>query len=94
MSEPCKQEGTIGELKATVDGIGKTLERFVVVMERIAAQGEKISHVEHDQDQIFARLRKVELQAEGERTRVAGMVAAIAIIFSCATAWISKKLGG
>jgi len=94
MSEPCKQEGTIGALVATVEGVEKNLERFVVVLERIAAQGEKISHVEKDQNEIFARLRIVELNAEGERTRIAGMVAAIAIIFSCVTAWIFKKLGG
>ena len=94
MGDPCKQEGNIGSLTATVDGIKQTLDRFVVVLEKIAAQGEKLAHVEHGQGILFERMRQVEIKAASERTKMAGMVALISVLLTGITTWLIKRIGG
>lgn len=94
MGEPCRQEGKIGGLEASVDTIQGTLERFISVLEKISAQGEKIIHLEQGQDVLFDRVRKLELDATAEKVRVGGIMAGISVLVSAVTAWLFKHLGG
>lgn len=57
----CTQEKTLGEHASTLEHIAKTLERFVTVAEKIAAQGERIIKLEKDSEIAFARLREIEM---------------------------------
>jgi len=106
MSDPCKQEGIIGELQATMDAIAGTLQemrdsqkRFISLLEEIARQGEQIKSliqrtdkVEKDVDGLFKRMRDVEL-APGKQASATQM-GLIAALISAVVAYFSKKIGG
>lgn len=90
MSDPCKQEGNIGCLKATVESIQKTLDRLGVVLEKIAAQGERISSLEDGQDTLFQRVRDVELKAEADRVKIGSIAALISTVIAAVVAAVVK----
>lgn len=99
--EPCKQEGNIGELKGTVEGIEKALDRlaegqekFITVLEKIAAQGSDIESLKKGSNELFRRVRDVEIKQEGERVKVGGIVAGVSVGVSAATAFLVKYFGG
>lgn len=99
--ENCKQEGKIGSLEATVEAIKDTLdkisegqERFVTVLEKIAAQGELIKSLSDGQNNLFERVRQVEIKQETERVRLASLIGALSIVISAVTAWIAKVWEG
>jgi precorrin-4 methylase len=94
MGEPCRQEGKIGGLEASVDSIQGTLERFISVLEKISAQGEKIIHLEQGQDVLFNRVRQLELDASSEKTKTALIVAGITTVVAAVVSWFFKHLGG
>lgn len=95
--ENCKQEGKIGSLEATVGAIKDTLdkisegqERFVTVLEKIAAQGEIINNLEAGQDTLFERVRQMEIKQEGARVRLGFVTGGLSIFISAVTAWVVK----
>lgn len=97
MGEPCQQAGTIGGLQAAVESIEKSLDRlsdgqdrFISILERIAAQGEKIDKLDVGQNVLFERVRSIEIHAEGERVRIGAIMAGISVITSAVTAAIVK----
>lgn len=99
MGEPCKQEGAICGLQATVESIKDTLERlsvgqekFILVLERIAQQNEAITTLQKQQDEIFERVRDVEVKAAAERVKTSTLVAAISLVVSTTTAAIARQL--
>ncbi len=76
MAEPCKQELTIAQITAreeiflrTLDDIRAGQNRFIEVLEGIAAQGEQIKTLfnrsevfERDDNELFRRMRGAELK--------------------------------
>jgi len=101
MSDPCKQEGAICGLQATVESIKESLERlsdgqdrFIQILEKIAQQGEAITALKHQNDELFKRVRQVELDASAERVKIAGIVGAVSIIVSAVTAAIARHFWG
>lgn len=101
MSEPCKQEGAIGALGATVKGVQDVLEkieeaqeRFISILEKIAQQGEKINHLEQGHDILFERIRKIEINTAEDRVKVGGIMAAISVVISGVTAWVTGHFKG
>lgn len=70
MSEPCRQEDAI-------DDIRLTLQRVAAALETVAAQGEAIRFLNEQQrdqkksiDSIYSRLRAIELQPARELSKV------------------------
>jgi predicted transcriptional regulator len=101
MSDPCRQEGAICGLQATVESIKESLERlsdgqdrFIAILEKISQQSEAITTLQKQQDELFKRIRQVELDASAERVKVGGLVATITIIVSTVTTLVVKHLGG
>jgi uncharacterized coiled-coil protein SlyX len=101
VGEPCKQEKAIGSLEATVEAIKETLEkigesqeRFIEVLEKIASQGTEIATLKANQNNLFERVRKVEIKVAEERVKIGGIVAGVSAAVSIATALIVKHLGG
>lgn len=99
MSDPCRQEGAICGLQATVESIKEALERlstgqdrFINILEKISQQGEAISQIQKQQDEVFKRLRQVELDTAAERVKIGGIVASISLIVSATTAFVAKHL--
>lgn len=100
MSEPCKQAGIIGGLKATNEAIQDTLERlldgqdkFIHILESIAKQGTKIEKLETDTEGLYARVRKAELKAVEQGTRITMAAGFVSAIIGVVTAFIVKHLG-
>lgn len=98
MSDPCKQEGNIGALQATVEAIKETLEkigegqeRFVQVLEKIAAQGTEINTLKSGQNLLFERVREIEIKVEGERNKLAVITGGISAAISAAIAYFSGR---
>lgn len=94
MSEPCQQEGAIGRLEATTEAIGQTLEKLGTVLEKIAAQGTNIVHLQEGQNLLFTRVRDIELATESQKVRVGFIMSAISVISSAITAFLIKHFGG
>ncbi len=57
----CKQAVPIAKLETTTEQIGKTLEKLSTVLEKLAEQGIEVVTLKENQDVLFERLRKVEL---------------------------------
>ena len=57
----CTQEKILGEHESTLLHISRTLDRFVSVAEKIAAQGENIIDLRRDTDNLFSRVRDLEM---------------------------------
>lgn len=100
MGEPCKQEGAIGGLEATQDAILATLqelkhgqERFMTILENIAKQGTKIQKLETDTETLYARVRKIELGAVEQGTKITLAAGVVSIIITVVVAYISKLIG-
>lgn len=102
MADPCKQEPAIATLQANTKAIAVTLheikqgqQRFIEVLESIAAQGEQIKRLsadvkrnEQDTNELFGRIREIEKQPADEASKVrvsfiqAFVSAAVAVIVS------------
>lgn len=100
MAEPCSQQGVIGGLEATQEAIQNTLtrlekgqERFITILETMSSQGTKIEKIENDQEQLFSRVRKVELGAVEHSTKVGLASGFISIVVAAVVAFIVKHLG-
>lgn len=100
MAEPCSQQGVIGGLEATQEAIQNTLtrlekgqERFISILETMSSQGTKIEKIENDQEQLFSRVRKMELGAVEQQTKVGLASGFISIIVAAIVAFIVKHLG-
>lgn len=98
MTEPCKQERTIGTLEATIHAIQQTLEtmrdgqaQFIAVLEKIASQGTDIASLKSGQDTLFNRVRDVELKAESDRTKIGIIVAGISAGISAVVAFFTGR---
>lgn len=105
MGDPCRQEGTIGELQATLDAVSSTLDeikkgqaQFITLLQEIARQSEQIKSMvqrtdktEKDVQCLFKRMRDVEL-APGKQASSTHM-AVIAAVIAAVVAYISKKIG-
>jgi len=86
----CKQAVPIAKLEVTTEQIGKTLEKLGNVLEKIAEQGSRVDNLEIDQDRLFERVRKIELKAVKEETKLGYVVSGIAAVVSGSTALIFK----
>lgn len=100
MSEPCKQESIIGGQSEALKAIKETLrdikdgqERFIHVLETIASQGTKIEKLEEDQEILFARVRKVELNAVEHGVKITAAAGFFSILVSAVAAFIIKHVG-
>lgn len=100
MGEPCKQEGIIGGLEATQEAILGTLkelkhgqERMIPVLETIASQGTRITKLETDTETLYARVRKVELNAVEHGVKITAGAGFVSIIVSAIAAFIVKHMG-
>lgn len=89
---PCMQAVPIAKLEVTTEQIGRTLEKLGTVLEKIAEQGSRVDTLETDQDILFDRVRKIELKAAKEETKMGFIVAAIASVISAMTAIIVKYI--
>jgi len=89
----CQQERAIGQLQATTEHIQDTLERLSVVLERIAAQGEQIKVLTSGQNNMFERMRKLEVQMEGQTVRVSLIMVAASGLTGAVTAYVVKLIG-
>jgi hypothetical protein len=99
MADPCKQEGVIGGLEATMESVAESLkdlkhgqERFITVLETIAAQGTKITKLESDTDGLYSRVRQVELEGAKADVKITGAAAFVSIVISAVVAYIVKVL--
>ena len=98
MSESCRQEGAIARLEATDKSILETLkeikksnERFIEVLEKIAAQGARIDSLEDvsrkyrsDINALFSRVRELEMTPgrEGASVKIGLIMAALSALVS------------
>lgn len=92
MSEPCQQAVPIAKLEVTTEQIGKTLEKLGTVLERIAEQGSRVETLEENQEILFDRVRKIEISAAKEQTKVGFLVTGISAGTSVITAFVMKLL--
>ena len=76
----CKQEKVIGTHDATLKHISMTLDRFITIAERIASQGEQLIDLRRDTDNLFSRMRELEMSPGKE-----GLTIKHNIIFAIAT---------
>jgi preprotein translocase subunit YajC len=100
MAEPCKQEGILGGLSATQTAIKDTLldikngqEKFIKVLETIASQGTKIDKLEEDTETLYARVRKVELNAVEHGVKITAAAGFFSIIISAIATFLLKVWG-
>lgn len=88
----CQQENAIGKLEATTESIGKTLERLGTVLEKIASQGTQIEKHEKDIDEVFGRMRVLELNQVEEKVKVGLIGSGISVLVSGITAFVVEHL--
>ena len=79
----CSHERTIGGLQAAVESIKDSLDEVkksqhetVRILERISSQETRINKLQDDQEEVFVRLRKVELDTNALTVKI-GMSAAV-----------------
>jgi len=101
---PCSKEVAISTIEVTVENIEKCLteqrdilKEFVVIMQRIAQQNEQIvalkdTDIRHDKqfDNLFPRVGKLEVEAEGGRVRIGFIMAGMATASSLLTGLLMK----
>lgn len=68
LPDPCQQQTTIQDIKHSLDRNERTLDRLVLALERVAEQNSRIEHLEEhternfvDMEQLFSRVRDIEL---------------------------------
>ena len=100
MTDPCKQENMIGSLEATMEAIQATLERLergqeriASIMEAIAAQGAKLTKLEHDQEHLFSRVRNIEIDHAEQKTKIAMASAFVSMVIAAVVGLLFKHLG-
>ncbi|MDD3293103.1 MAG: hypothetical protein PHG20_00240 [Geobacteraceae bacterium] len=106
MSESCRQEGAIAKLEATDASILEALrelkksnERLIEVLEKIAAQGARISSLEDlakkqrgDINALFSRVRELEMTPgrEGATVKIGLIMAVLSAMVSFFVARIMR----
>lgn len=100
MSEPCRQEGVLGGIGATLDAlegtmveIKKSQDKFIEVLQTIASQGTTIKKQEIDIEGLYARVRRIELNAVEHGVKIAGAAGLISVIVSAIAAFIIRHFG-
>lgn len=98
--DPCRQEGAIGGIEATQQAIKDTLreikigqDRFVSVLEKIASQGTKIEKLEMDTETLYARVRKVELNAVEHGVKITAAAGFFSTVVSVIAAFLVRQWG-
>lgn len=93
----CRQAGPIGSLEATTSAIKDSLERiekgqdrFIQVLETIASQGTKIDKAETDIEGLYDRVRKIELTAVEQGTRIGIASGIVAAVIAAVIAYVGK----
>lgn len=100
MSDPCIQEKILGGLGATMQSVQQSLleikngqDRFIRVLETIASQGTKIEKLEEDTEGLYARVRKVELNAVEHGVKITAAAGFFSILVSSVAAFLIKFWG-
>jgi hypothetical protein len=98
--EPCKQEGVLGGIEATLEALGGTMsdikknqDKFIEVLQIIASQGTKIGKLETDTETLYARVRKVELNAVEHGVKITAGAGLVSLVVSAIAAFLVKHLG-
>ena len=101
MSDPCTQERSIGSLEATTEAIQQTLgkleqgqEKFISILESIAAQGTRIGKLEKDTGEMFSRIRAVELDSNSHNVKIGVAGTLLGAISGTIAAFFVKHFGG
>ena len=94
----CSHEITIGKLEHSVTTIERGLEEIkanqketVRILERISSQETRINKLEDDQEEVFVRLRKVELDANAMGVKMGMWAAIIGAIIAAVISSLAKK---
>ena len=94
----CSHEITIGKLEHSVTTIEKGLEEIkanqketVRILERISSQETRINKLEDDQEEVFVRLRKVELDVNTISAKIGIWAAIIGAIIAAVISSLAKK---
>jgi len=97
MAEPCKQEDKITAINSTLARLEDGNGRVLLVLERIAEQGafikslqEQANRQEKDTENLFKRMRDIEITVEGDKVKIGGIVAGVSLFVSAITAFIVK----
>ena len=100
MADPCKQESHIGALEATLEAVAETLrdikhnqDRFIGILENIAAQATKIAKLESDTETLYARVRKVELNAVEHGVKITAAAGMFSIFITAIASFLLKHWG-
>ena len=94
MPDPCIQENNIGRLTATQEQISTTLERLLNVLDKVSAQGTRIDALMAGQDNLFGRMRDMEIKAEGEKVKVGMIMGGISMFTAAITSFVTSHLRG
>jgi hypothetical protein len=99
VTDPCKQEGTLGGINSTLEAVEHTLdklergqERFIGILEAMSAQGVKILKAETDIEMLYARMRRSELEAVEQKTKMTWLVGIASAVVSAVTAFITGHI--
>ena len=94
MSDPCQQERKIGNIEATLAAMSETMRDLKHILEVIASQGTTIKKLETDTETLYARVRKVELNAVEHGVKITGAAGLVSLIITAIASFLLKHLGG
>lgn len=97
MAEPCRQEDKIDAIHLTLEDLKTSNRELMKLLTLIAEQGafikslqEKSTSQEKDTDNLFNRMRDIEIKVEGNRVKVGFIVTAISVFVSGIIAWLGS----
>ena len=95
----CSHERTIGSLQAAVESIKDSLDEVkksqhetVRILERISSQETRINKLQDDQEEVFVRLRKVELDTNALTVKIGMSAAVIGAVIAAVISAIARHL--
>jgi hypothetical protein len=98
--EPCRQEGVLGGIEATLEALGGTMtdikknqDKFLEVLQVIASQGTTLKKQETDIETLYARVRKVELNAVEHGVKIAGAAGFFSLVITLIATFLVKHWG-
>ena len=93
MSDPCQQEHKIGSIEATLKAMSETMRDLKHILEVIASQGTTIKKLEQDTETLYARVRKVELNAVEHGVKIAGAAGLFSLVITAISTFLLNHFG-
>lgn len=90
MAEPCRQEKTIGHLEEAIKAMAEGQREIIALMKDQSANKEQMRRQEKDINNLFCRVRELEI-APGEeagQVKTGTLTAIISAIIAALVAWV------